>query len=306
MKKIFTLHGLGRILGGCQNMAKPLAVTAFLLYLTPAFPHTHSLQLVQGQGKNIVERIQVPPKFKRIKTEPRSFADYLRNFPLKEAGSPVLLLNGNERPNQEAHACIFAMPIESDLQQNSQSIVRLYAEYLYKSGKEEKISFHLTNGEVSKWTDWLKMSEQKRNLRTEVAGNYKKWTKYEKPVSKTEKDQFFKAYLRNVFSHTNSLSMMEYESEPIAQNQVKIGDILFNLSNPSLICIVVDICINTETGEKAYLLAQSNSPASDFYVIKNPKRVNEPWYHEEDFRMPAETPEYVFPTDSWRRLKYLK
>jgi hypothetical protein len=302
MKKIFTLQGVSRILTNCQNMAKPLAMIAFLLYLTPVFPHTHSLQLVQGQGKNIVERIQVPPKFKRIKTEPKSFAEYLRNYPLKEAGSPILLSNGNQKPAQEAHTCIFDMPIESDLQKNSQSIARLYAEYLYNSGKEEEISFHLTNGEICKWTDWLKDSERKRNLRTEVARDLKKWTKYEKPVSKNEKDQFFRSYLKNVFAHTSPLSIMEYDSKPIEQNQVQIGDILFDLSKPTFICMVVDICKNTETGKKAYLLAQSDSLASDFYVIKNPKRVNDPWYHEEDFEMPAQTPEYVFPKDSWRKL----
>ena len=288
-------------------MKKILPLTiALLASLIPAFSHTHSLQLVQDEGQNIVKRIQVPPKLKRIKTEPKSFAEYLRNFPLKEAGSPVLLSNGNEKPNQEAHACIFDMPIDGDLQKNSQSVVRLYAKYLYNSGKEGKISFHLTNGEICKWTDWLSDCERKRNLRTEVASDLKKWTKYEKPVSKSEKDQFFRSYLKNVYAHTSPLSMMEYESEPIAQNQVQIGDILFDLNKLGFICMVVDICKSTETGKKAYLLAQGNSPASDFYVIKNPKRVNDPWYHEEDFAMPAQTPEYVFPKDSWRRLKYLK
>lgn len=288
------------------NVTKTLAMIAFLLYLIPAFPHTHSLQLVQGEGKNIVERIKVPPKFKRIKTKQRSFAEYLRSYPLKESGSPVLLFNGNEKPNQEAHAAIFDMPIESNLQENSQSIVRLYTEYLYSSGQEEKISFHLTNGEICKWADWLSDCIRKRNLRTEVARDLKKWTKYEKSVSKNEKDQFFRAYLKNVFAHTSPLSMMEYESESIGQNQVQIGDVLFDLSKPTFICMVVDICRNTETGEKSYLLAQSNSSATDFYVIKNPKRVNDPWYHEEDFLTPLETPEYVFPKDSWRRLHYGK
>ena len=306
MKKFFTLQSFRNILDCRLNVTKTLAMIAFLLYLTPAFPHTHSLQLVREEGKTIVERIQVPPKFKRIKIKPKSFAEYLRTYPLKESGSPIHLFNGNEKSNQDTHACIFDMPIESDLQKNSQSIVRLYAEYLYTSGQEEKISFHLTNGEICKWTDWLSDCIRKRNLRTEVARDLKKWTKYEKSVSKSEKDQFFRAYLKNVFAHTSPLSMMEYESEPIEQNKVQIGDILFDLSTPGFICMVVDICRNTETGEKAYLLAQSNSSATDFYVIKNPKRVNDPWYHEEDFRMPAETPEYIFPKDSWRRLQYGK
>ena len=270
-------------------MKKPFALIAFLLYLAPTFSHAHSLQLVQGEGRNIVERIQVPPKFNRIKAEHQSFAGYLRYYHLKEADT-----------------AIFDLSPEINLEESSQTIVRLYAEYLYKSGKEEEISFHLTNGEICKWTKWLSDCERKQNLRKNIASDLKKWTKYDKPITKNKKDQFFRSYLKNIFAHTSPLSMMEYESKPIEIDQVQIGDILFDLNKPGYICMVVDICKNPETGEKAYLLAQSSSSTSDFYVLENPKRVNDPWYHEEDFRMPAETPEYVFPKDSWRKLCYLE
>ena len=288
-----------------RHLRLPLLSLIFLLS-QPAFSHTHSLQLVQGEGSTITERIKVPPKFKRIQGEPKSFAEFLRNYSLKTAESPVLLFNGHEKQNQEAHACVFALPIENyDLQRNAQSIVRLYAEYLYKSAQEEKISFHLTNGETCKWTEWLEKAESKRNLRTEVARDLKKWTKYEKAITKKDKNEYFRAYLKTVFANTNPLSLMEYESEPTDFSKLRIGDILFDLRKSSQVCLVVDICKNPETGEKAVLLAQGSSPASEFYVIKNPMRVNDPWYHDEDFLVPLETPEYVFPKESWRRLKYL-
>ena len=275
---------------------------AFLISPLPAFSHSHSLQLVQGAGNTIVERIQVPPKFKRIEVERNSFAGYLREYPLKEAGRPLLLHNGNEKENQDAHACIFDMPVESFLQESSQSIVYLYANYLYSTKQEDIISFYLTNGQSCRWTDWLEDSKRKRNLRAEVAGSLKKWTQYEKVFSKPDKDLCFKKYLRNVFAHTSPLSIMEYESEYVEIKSIEIGDILFDLSNPGNICMVVDICQEAETGEKAYLLAKGSSPASEFYVIKNPKRVNDPWYHEEDFAMKVHTPEHVFPKDSWRKV----
>ena len=263
----------------------------------------HPLNLVKTEGSTVAERIETPHKFKRIKIKPKSFADFLRNYPLKEPGSPVLLYNGNEKQNQEAHAAIFALPLEKNgTQQSAQSIIRLYSEYMYKYDFENELVFHLTNGEICNWTEWLEKSESKRNLRTEVASNLKKWTKYEKPADRNE---IFHAFLKKIFANTSPLSIMEYESVPTDFSKLEIGDILFDLGKPTQICLVVDICINPDSGEKAVLLAQSNSPAQDFYIIKNPKRVNDPWYHEEDFYVPAQTPEYIFPKESWRHVNYL-
>ena len=271
---------------------------AFTIAILPAFSDLfHPLQLVKNEGSTLTERIDMPFKFKRIPAEKGSFADYLRTYPLKPAGSPVLLFDGEEKPNQSAHCAVFTLPLENrNLQQCADSIMRLYAEYLYKTGQEEKIKFHYTNGFVNEWSKW------KKGYRVSVAGNLAKWTKFDQPV---DKKKAFQDYLRDVFSYCGTLSMQMFETEPTSFEKLQIGDVLLNGGSPGHVCLVVDICVNSETGEKAVLLAQGFMPAQEFHILKNPKRINDPWYYIEDFTAAAETPEYVFPKESWRHTKYL-
>ncbi|MBO6218581.1 MAG: DUF4846 domain-containing protein [Treponema sp.] len=279
----------------------PFSVTFFLLFaiaLLPIFSDLfHPLQLVKNEGNTLTERIDTPFKFKRIEVEKGSFADYIRSYPLKPADAPVLLYDGRKKANQNAHCAVFSLPLENrDLQQCADSIMRLYAEYLYKTNQEEKIKFHYSNGFISEWSKW------KKGFRISVAGNLAKWTKYEKTI---DKKTSFQDYLRNVFAYCGTSSMESYESKPTVFSKVEIGDVLLYGGNPGHVCLVVDVCKNTESGEKAVLLAQGFMPAQDFHILKNPKRINNPWYYEEDFIIQIQTPEYTFPKDSWRKLNYL-
>ena len=275
----------------------------FALISAQILPHTHSLQLVQNNGENITSRILTPPRFKRIPADSGSFAEYIRNYPLKKAGSSVLLYNGQEKQNQEAHCAIFLLPLENhDFQQGAGSVIRFYAEYMYKMGYENKISFPLTHENICEWSEWRKKYLTERKLKTDLAGNLKKWTKYEEAPSKYE---IFKSYIKNVLSNASPLSLM-YESEPIDFSQVEIGDILFDLGKPNFVCLVTDVCKNPENNEKAVLLAQGSAPAQEFHIIKNPKRVNDPWYYMEDFSVKTKTPEHTYPKDSFRKLIYLE
>ena len=276
---------------------KFLAYTFCLLSFAIVFSQENSLSLIHDDGNTIPERISTPYTYKRIAAEQKSFAEYLRNFPLKKAGSPVLLYNGHEKPNQSAHAAVFALPIENqDLQQSAQVIMRLYAEYFYHTAQEEKIKFLFENKTLCKWTDW------KRDFRIDVAGSLKKWTRFEQPP---DKNKAFLDYLRNVFSYTNTFSMQSYESKPISFSELQIGDILMDAGSPGHVCMVVDIAESKKEGQRVFLLAQGFRPAQDFYILKNPNRINDPWYHEEDFRFPLRTNEYIFPRENWRRLTYL-
>ena len=263
---------------------KSVFIKSFFLLFLPCltFPHSHSLQLIKSEGNTPAERISVPPEFERITAEKGSFTDYLRNYPFKEAGS---------------------LMFQTDCPQSTQSVIRLYSEYLLKTGNEDKISFHLTNGEICSWSEWLKNSKFKRNERTEIAGNLKKWTKYENPQDKYE---IYNSYLKNVFANTSPLSIMEYESRQISLSEAIPGDILFDLDQNGHICLIIDMAVNKKNGEKAFLLAQNSSTSRKFHIIKNPKRANDPWFHEEDFILPLKTPEHTFPRESFRHLTYLE
>lgn len=249
----------------------------------------HPLNLVKKDGGTLTERINTPANFKRAKTEKQSFADFMRNYPLKES-------------DQEELTVVFDRPTDTQIFENPAApIIVFYAEYMRKNGLNKKIKFHFTNGEVYKWTDWQKKSELKRDTKTEIAGSLKKWTKYENPI---DQEEVFKSYIKTVLANTSVLSIQTYESKPIDFKEIKIGDILWDLGKPGQLCLVVDLCTN-KAGEKAVLLAQTNSVTKEFQILKNPKNINDPWYHEQDFLYPIKTPEHVFPKESWRHVNYL-
>ena len=80
--------------------------------------------LLQTEGKTLQDRILTPEGYQRIKCKKGSFGEFLRSYPLKKHGSPVLLYNGEEKGNQSAHAAVFKLPIEKeDLQQCADSIM---------------------------------------------------------------------------------------------------------------------------------------------------------------------------------------
>lgn len=52
---------------------------------------------INSSGNTVETRIRTPEGYSRVDVVDNSFGDYLRNFPLKEDGSPVLLYDGREK-----------------------------------------------------------------------------------------------------------------------------------------------------------------------------------------------------------------
>ena len=103
--------------------------------------------IIHASGKTLKRRIRVPNGYKRTKCKPDSIGVFLRNYPMKKDGSPVRLYNGSKKGNQNAHVAVFKLPIEAeDLQQCADSVMRVYAEYFWKTGQEERIKFHFVDG----------------------------------------------------------------------------------------------------------------------------------------------------------------
>ena len=93
--------------------------------------------MIIPEGRTILTRVNCPEGFKRLSFdgENGSFVDFLRNYPLKEWNSPVLLYNEKQKANQNAHIGVFELPIEKeDLQQCADSVMRMYAEYFWATG----------------------------------------------------------------------------------------------------------------------------------------------------------------------------
>ncbi len=66
------------------------------------------------------------------------------NIPLLMDDAPVLLYNGNPKARQDVHAAVLDLSVGTrDLQQCADAVIRLRAEYLIESGREDEIAFNL-------------------------------------------------------------------------------------------------------------------------------------------------------------------
>ncbi len=250
--------------------------------------------LLNSEGAVLETRVQAPEGFVRQAAESGRLQDYLRKYPLKEAGSPVLLYDGSKKGNQKAHAAVFALPIENeDLQQCADSIMRMYTEYFWNTGQHDRIGFHFVNGfylEYKKWRD---------GYRVQVDGNNTKWVQSAKYDDSYEN---LKKYLRMAFAYAGTLSM-ESESSEISLQEIQAGDVFLEGGSPGHVVMVVDVCEDAQ-GKKAFLLAQGYMPAQEFHLLVNPLHEDDPWYYETEVEYPLQTPEYVFSEGSLRRLSY--
>lgn len=249
--------------------------------------------LLFENGMTLETRIKPPEGYERTTAERGSLTSYIRNLPMKPDGAEVMLYDGTPKGNQSAHAAVFAFDVgERDLQQCADSIIRVYAEYMYQAGKEEKIAFHLTNGFLMEYAKW------RQGYRIQVEGNTVKW------IKKTEADtsyESFRKYLNSVFTYAGTLSLSA-EAKEISLEEVQVGDMFIQGGSPGHCVLVVDMARN-EAGEFCFLLAQGYMPAQEFHVIRNPRHAENPWYYASESNYPLETAQWTFQEGSLKRLE---
>ena len=250
--------------------------------------------ILNPDGDTLAARVNVPAGYQREEAKEDSLTAFLREYPLKKEGSPVLLYHGEQKENQQAHIAVFRLPLEKeDLQQCADSVMRVYAEYFWKTKQYDRISFHLVDGFEAKYERWR---EGYRISPGETGSSWVTGGAYDASYKN------FKKYLRMVFAYASTVSM-EKESKKIKLPQIETGDIFIKTGNPGHVAMVVDVCQNAE-GKKAFLLGQGFMPAQEFHLLKNPAHEENPWYYEEEVSYPFKTPEFTFKKGSLRRLSY--
>ncbi len=257
-------------------------------------PQPSPEELICASGNVLKKRIRTPAGYARIKASPGSLQVFLRNYPMKKFGSPVLLYDGTERSYQEGQAGVFRLPMEKvDLQQCADSVMRMYSEYFWKTKQYDRISFHFVSGFLAEYEKW------REGYRIRVNGNDVSWVR---SASYDSSYACFQQYLQIVFSYASTLSM-EKESVKIDPSQIQAGDVFLKGGSPGHVVMVVDVA-QDEKGDKAFLLAQGYMPAQEFHLLENPKHEKDPWYYANELEYPFDTPDYVFEKESLRRLKY--
>ena len=274
-------------------------------------------QFIQKNGMTLESRFAVPEGFVRTKASEGSLLQFMRQMKLKPDGSPVLLYDGSVKANQGSAAAVFDLDIGGEnLQQCADSVLRIYAEYFWATGQQDRLKFHLTSGFLTDWETW------KNGGRLAVSGSDVSWQQTAGPDDSYEN---FRKYFRNVIIYAGTISL-DAESEPIQADEIKAGNLWVQGGSPGHCVLVVDTAdfvgdrgdrneggedgcgdsgkaggTGNMPGRRAFLLAQGYMPAQDFHVLNNPAHPEDPWYYADEIEYPFRTAEYTFREGTLQR-----
>ena len=246
-----------------------------------------------NQNKNTIkEQFPSPKNFGWIETKPDSFGYFIENFKLKKYGSPILKYDGTEIATQNLHEAIFDIDTgNKDLQQCADAIIRLRAEYLFKTKNFGEIKFHFTSGDLMKWEDY------KNGTRAFVNGNS---VSFRKTEGFDDSYENFRKYLDLIFNYAGTISLTK-ETKPVSKtSDLKTGDILITPGSPGHIVFIAGVS-EDKNGKKLFLLAQGFTPAQSIHVMKNPfnKEIS-PWYDLDVNATETKTARYLFNPTNFR------
>ena len=247
-----------------------------------------------NKDKNTIkERFTAPKKYSWVKENPDSFGFFIENFKLKKYGSPILKYDGTEITTQNLHEAIFDIDTGTkDLQQCADAVIRLRAEYLFKTKKFGEIKFHFTSGDLMKWNDY------KNGTRAFVNGNS---VSFRKTENLDDSYQNFRNYLDLIYTYAGTISLKK-ETFPVTDNKnLKSGDVLITAGSPGHVVFIAGVSKNAE-GKKLYLLAEGFTPAQSIHVLKNPfdPKIS-PWYELDVNSEQTKTARYLFKPTNFRR-----
>lgn len=249
-----------------------------LLALSAIGVHAAPRYLWPGAGANgsetLIDRVTPPSGFERVPVAEGSFAEWLRNLPLRPPHTPVALYDGRLRWAQDRHVAVIDIDTgKRNLQQCADAIMRLRAEYLLASGRTREIAFNYSDGKRVHYRG--KASDRKA----------------------------FQRYMIQIFSYAGTYSL-EREMVPVSLTDMKIGDVFIKGGFPGHAVLVIDMAQNKATGEKRFLLMQSFMPAQDMHVLKNPRSADGlAWYPLPDPDGELITPDWIFKAKTLRRFK---
>lgn len=245
--------------------------------------------LIDISGTTQETRILPPEGYTRVQAEENSLLKYMRNMEVLPNGNPVVTYKGVELHSN--CAAVYSLDIGAhNLQQCADSVIRVYSEYFLSQKEYDKIAFHLTNGELMKYTDW------RDGKRLVAAGSF---TAQLKLRGRNESYECFRAYLECVMNYAGTKSLYD-ESETIPLSDLKPGDLLLIPGAPGHVVMAVDMAEN-ENGEKCYLFAQGYMPAQSFHILENSSHYDDPWFYASELEGTFTVGSYSFAQENIRR-----
>lgn len=255
--------------------------------------HSSNSTTINTDKNTIKERFSSPKDFVWTETEPGSFGNYIENFELKKYNAPILKYDGTEIATQNLHEAVFNIETGTkDLQQCADAVIRLRAEYLFKTKKFDEIKFHFTSGDLMKWNDY------KNGTRAFVNGNS---VTFRKTENFDDSYDNFRKYLDLIFNYSGTISLTKETKAVSKTSDLQTGDILITPGSPGHVVFIAGVS-QDKKGKKLFLLAQGFSPAQSIHVMKNPFNKDiSPWYELDVTSAETKTSRYIFKPNDFRR-----
>ena len=248
--------------------------------------------LINKNGLTIKDRFFPPENFKLNTEKEGSFGAFIENFKLKPYGSKILKYDGAPISTQNLHEAIFDIDTGTkDLQQCADAVIRLRAEYLYKTKQFNDIKFHFTNGDLMTWNDY------KNGARAFVNGNkvsFKTTEKFD------DSYQNYRKYLDLIFNYAGTISLNKETFPVLKTSSLKTGDLLITAGSPGHVVFIAAVAENDKK-EKLFLLGEGYTPAQSIHIVKNPFQPEiSPWYKLDTKNTETETARYLFKPTNFR------
>lgn len=220
---------------------------------------------IEETGLTVLERFGVPEGFKRVSTMQGSFGEFLRQYPLKTYGTVPVLQDGTENTDAPTVG-VLDQALISKNQQSPDAIMWLYAEYLFEKGAYDEISFDLYITPIFHfdYTTW--MTGQRLSIVKDENTNKDKfvWTTPEGAEPEEPSMTSLRAYMIYVMMYANATSLKGQLSSATTDT-LAVGDILID----GHAIIILDVCVNETTGEKRFICAEGNTPATEMYILQD-------------------------------------
>jgi len=258
-----------------------------------------TIPLIFDKSKSTIRTRFTPPKgYFWVKEIPKSFGEYMVNFPLHPPNFPIRDYKAVPIDEQNFHIAILKIDVgDKDLQQCADAWMRLYAEYLWSQKRFGEIGFEFTSGQYFSWNDF------KKGIRTK---EYKNRVTFYNTGYTDDSYLNFRKYLTIIFRYAGTISL-DRESVPVLENsEIQTGDFIIKPGSPGHSVIVVGVAKNAG-GKRLYLLAESYMPAQDIHILKNiSKPAISPWYELDVAAPKTSTAKYMFKPTSIKRFHALE
>ncbi|MDR0667819.1 MAG: DUF4846 domain-containing protein [Prevotellaceae bacterium] len=213
---------------------------------------------IRQNKATVLVRFETPEPYERTDAPPHSFALFLRNLPLLPENTPIQNYANEPLKTDTQSPPAAILDIETgtkNWQRTVQSLMRIWAEYLFEQQRFSAIRFHIRNGKAIPYQQWT----QGMNI---LVDNRAYWTKtpYNPHQYRT-----FRRYLDFIFQYSDFQTVLR-DIESVAASDLAPGDLLLRDDRAMM---VLDMAVNRESGERMVLLACGGTPAQAIRVLQN-------------------------------------